>query len=73
MKTNELIKIVLFCALLFLVVIEFIIGAQVSMNVNNPEQWRQLMGVLNIVGVLDKVVTVLLLGALAFMRTDNQD
>ena len=64
-KTFDIIKFGLFCALLFIVVIEFILGFNLG-SVTSFEQLTNSVRLLTYLAVLDKVVIVVFLGLLAF-------
>jgi hypothetical protein len=69
MKTWDLVKFVLFCALLFIVVIEFIMNLSIN-SATDIERLRYYIGVLTNLGILDKAIIIALLGVLAFPKEE---
>ena len=64
-KNIDLLKFGLFCALLFVVVIEFIMNLSIG-SALDLERLRHYLSVITNLAFVDNLITIMLLGVLAF-------
>jgi len=70
MKTIDYVKFGLFCALLFIVVIEFFFGINLG-SVSDLEQLVYYISMMRNLGLLDGIITIALFGALVFPQEEQ--